>query len=524
MQYVNSPITTSAETGTRQRALGVDDDEYNPRRDLRLIALTVLVFGTLTVGILGFGATPVLEDDDDDGTVFPFQDLRDDGPEDIHLVIDANRTSITPGEAVQFTVAYENGTAADDAILATDGEEYTLDGDGQATVVFDHGGEFTVTADRDGTERTRYVADATIISVDRFEVELSLDADRAEVVAGDDITFSLQRADTSEAVAGSVTVAGETHETDSVGTVTVPFESAGTFEATATKSDTPTETFLEETTTVSVDRRTISLSVRQDPTAPTVGEEVLVEISRDDTGELIDGTVAVNGEQRVAPNGTLTLAAERATTVELSISAPETDSERFTEEARTIRFERQTAQLSLDANSTTVERGEPVEFTAVRTDTNEPVPGTLTAGDRSYWLDWQGSATVSFEDAGTVPVAAKRANTTTHTFPSDEVDITVLDTQYRIDEISAPETVDSGGDATVEAVIHNAGADAGTATVEYTFDENEHATRTVELGAGERETVTFEIPTEVDPGEYDHAVTTRDDHVSTSVTIEDVES
>ncbi|QSG03596.1 Transglutaminase-like cysteine protease [Natranaeroarchaeum sulfidigenes] len=506
---------------TRRRTLGGDSDGYDPRRDLTLIAIAVLVFGTLTVGVLGFGATPVLDDGDDDGTVFPVQDWRDDGPEEVQLVVEANRSEITPGDTAEFTVTYENETAATDATVQADGTEYDLDGAGQTTITFDRGGEFTVRAEREGTDQTQYISDAMIISVERFEIDLLLDADEEEITAGDEVTFSLQRSDTGEAVSGSVTVDGEDHETNEVGRVTIPFDQSGTFEATGSAPDTDTETFRDGPTTISVEPRTVGLSLSQNIEEPRVGDDVTIEIRRTDTDEPVNATVDVDGEQRIADEGVLSLTADRATQLDISATAPDTDSETFETVTETVRFARHEAPLALQPNQTTVERGEAVEFTGIRTDTDEPVPGTLSVDDRTAWLDWQGTTSLTFDEAGTVPVTLARANTTTHTFPSDEVTITVLDTQYEIDGIDAPERVDRGDEAVVEATIHNTGSDDGTPTVGYVFDGDEQTTQSLEIGSDERETVTFEVPTNLDPGEHEHAVTTRDEDASMTIVIED---
>lgn len=494
---------------------------YDPRRDVTLIAIAVLVFGTLAVGVLGFGATPVLDDDDGDGTVFPFQDWGEDGPEEVRLDVQPNRTELKPGEAVEFAVSYENGTAVPDARLRADGENYRLDENGRAAITFERGGEFTVRADKENTDLTRYVADGTIVSVTRFEVPLAVEADAERSTAGEEVRFTVRRADTGEAVAGSLSVDGETYETNEVGSVTVPFERAGTFEATASKSSTDTEAFTEATTAITVERRSVALSLSRDNAAPRPGESVSLTVRRGDTQEPINATVEIDGEQRLASDGEFTVSADRATRLELSVAAPDTDSETFERVTTTIRFERYEAPLALDADVTTVERGETVEFTARRTDTDEPVPATLTAGNRTEWLDWQGTGSVRFDEAGTVPVTVTRANTTTHTFPSDERIVTVLDTEYEILGFEAPETVDRADDVTAEVTVRNTGADPGTAELVYEFDGGEQATRAVALDPGGQETLSVSVPTDVEPSEYEHAVSTRDDTETAIIVIED---
>ncbi len=492
---------------------------YDPRRDVTLIAIAVLVFGTLAVGVLGFGATPVLDDDDDDGTLFPLQ--SQDGPEEVRLDVQPNRTQLKPGETVEFAVSYGNGTAVTEARLRADGENYRLDENGRAAITFERGGEFTVRADKENTELTRYVADGTIVSVTRFDVPLAVEADAERSTAGQEVTFTIRRADAGEAVAGSLSLDGETYETNEVGSVTVPFERAGTFEATASKSSTDTEAFGEATTAVIVERRSVALSLSRDNAAPRPGESVSLTVRRGDTQKPINATVEIDGEQRLASDGEFTVSADRARRLELSVAAPDTDSETFETVTTTIRFERYEAPLALDADMTTVERGETVAFTARRTDTDEPVPATLTAGNRTEWLDWQGTGSVRFDEAGTVPVTVTRANTTTHTFPSDERTVTVLDTEYEILRFEAPETVDRADDVTAEFTVRNTGADPGTAELVYEFDGDEQATRAVALDPGGQETLSVSVPTDVEPGEYEHAVSTRDDTETAIIAIED---
>jgi len=483
-----------------------------------VIGIALIVFGTLAVAMAGFGSTPVVGGDGG-GTVFPFQDVEDDPLEEVRISLDANRTTLRPGESVRFNATYENGSPATGASLSVDGTEHSLDDRGQATVTFDAGGSYTATASKPNTETVRYVADGTIVTVERYEVALAASANATDVTAGDDVEFTVRRADNDEEVSGTVTVGGESYSTDDRGRVVVSVPRAGTFEVTASREPTATQRYRPDSVTVTAAHRRVRLAIVRNNSAPLPGDTIELTLFRTDTGETVEGNLTVGDRSIRTVGGSVTATLDRAGRYDLEATRTDTRAETFVPVEGTLKVRRYAAPVSLSANRTDVEPGEAVRFAAERTDTGAPLSGQLTVGNRTTWLDQRGEATVRFTEPGEVPVVARRANTSTHRFPADQLNVTVRDTSYRVRSVEAPNAVERNESASIAADVANDGSDVGTARVAYRFDGNIVATNSIVLGPGQSETVRFEVPTGVDPGTYRQAVEVRDDAAETDVEI-----
>jgi hypothetical protein len=104
---------------------------------------------------------------------------------------------------------------------------------------------------------------------------------------------------------------------------------------------------------------------------------------------------------------------------------------------------------------------------------------------------------------------------------------------FEVSNLAAPDTVDEGDLIDVSADVTNTGDEAATQTVEFRLDLNQDGTlaedevltsQTVELDAGETETVTFaDLDTAGLSGTYDHGVFTDDDSATATIDVADVE-
>ena len=101
------------------------------------------------------------------------------------------------------------------------------------------------------------------------EVRLNVTANETTVATDEAVEFTVVREDTGEAVNATITVDDTGLTTDADGTVVYAFTEAGTFSATATKPATASETFVEDSATVTVEDAT--------PTPPTTGESLSFE-------------------------------------------------------------------------------------------------------------------------------------------------------------------------------------------------------------------------------------------------------
>jgi len=503
---------------SRPTASSDESRPYDPRKDPKVIGLALIVFGTLAVAMAGFGSTPVVGGDGG-GTVFPFQDVEDDPLEEVRISLDANRTTLRPGESVRFTATYENGSPAAGASLSVDGTEHSFDDRGETTVTFDAGGSYTATASKPNTETIRYVADGTIVTVERYEVALAASANATNVTAGDDVEFTVRRADTDDAVSGTVTVGGESYATNDRGRAVVTVPRAGTFEVTASREPTATQRYRTDSLTLTAAHRRVRLAVARNNSAPRPGDTIELTLFRTDTGEVVEGNLTVGDRSMRTVGGSVTVPLDRAGRYALGATRPDTRAETFVPVEETLEVRRYAAPVSLSANRTDVEPGETVRFVAERTDTGAPLTGQLTAGNRTVWLDRHGETTIRFTEPGEVPVVARRANTSTHRFPADELNVTVRDTAYRVRNVEAPDAVERNESASIAAEVANVGSDFGTARVDYRFDGKVVAADSLVLGPGQSETVRFDVPTDAAPGTYRQAVEVRDDSVEIDVEI-----
>ncbi|GAA0670769.1 hypothetical protein GCM10009020_16310 [Natronoarchaeum mannanilyticum] len=483
-----------------------------------MIGIALIVFGTLAVAMAGFGSTPVVGGDGG-GTVFPFQDVEDDPLEEVRISLEANRTTLRPGESVRFRATYENGSPATGASLSVDGTEHSMDDRGRATVTFDSGGSYTATASQPSTETVRYVADGTIVTVERYEVALAVSANATDVTAGDDVELTVRRADNDEEVSGTVTVGGESYSTDDRGRVVVGVPRADTFEVTASREPTATQRYRSDSVTVTAAHRRVRLAVARNNSELRPGDTIELTLFRTDTGNIVEGNMTVGDRSIRTVGGSATVTLDRAGRYDLEATRSDTRSETFVPVEETLAVRRHAAPVSLSANRTDVEPGEAVRFAAERTDTGAPLTGQLTVSNRTIWLDQRGQATVRFSEPGEVPVVARRANTSTHRFPADRLNVTVRDTSYRVRNVDSPDAVERNESASIAANVANVGSDVGTARVDYRFDGEIVAADSLVLGPGQSETVRFDVPTDAALGTYRQAIEVRDDSVEVDVEI-----
>lgn len=137
----------------------------------------------------------------------------------------------------------------------------------------------TVT-DRFGNDGASGQSDTETVGI--AAVQLSLTANRTTIETGDVVNFTVTRGDTGDRANATVLTDDRAIPTGADGQVNVPFTAAGTFEVTATKADTATETFRND----SIDITVRSPSGRQsriavDPSTETVavGESFRVAVT-----------------------------------------------------------------------------------------------------------------------------------------------------------------------------------------------------------------------------------------------------
>ena len=124
-------------------------------------------------------------------------------------------------------------------------------------------------------------------------------------------------------------------------------------------------------------------------------------------------------------------------------------------------------------------------------------------------------ATVTAGDAGTATITAEYEN------ESDEATLEVSEAAHFDVDIDADESVTEGETVDVEATVENTGGATDTQDVSVAIADEE-TTETVELAAGDSETVDLAWETEAgDAGEYEATAESEDDSASTTVVVEE---
>ncbi|NHN47305.1 hypothetical protein G9464_06800 [Halostella sp. JP-L12] len=496
------------------------EDAYSALRDPTVLLLFAIVLATLVAMVAGFGGTGALAGNESNEPTFPILDLGDEGPSTdvVELRVAVNQSSVRPGDAVAMTVTRVDGTPVPNASVRVGGRTHVTDENGTVVVRFD-GGEHVVSATA-SANGTQFVDARRTVVVERYVTDLTLRANATNVTAGDAVRFAVT--DGEEGVPATVSVAGSRHATNESGVAVVTLDRAGEFTAAAHKADTPSRRFNGSSVTVSVTRRTATLSVAVESSDPVAHEPVPVRVTRDDTGGPADATVTVDGEQyRTDEDGRVNVTADAVGDLPLTATAADTPAVTFRPAERTLSVSRRPVSLSLSANRTTVPEGEAVQFVLTRTDTGASVDGTVTVNGTEYRTDANGTVAATFTEPGRVIVRGAREDSATETFGTASEIVTVRGPAYSLSSFEAPTAAEAGENVTATVTVTNDGNEPGDGTVEYRFDGTVLDERRVALDPDESTTVTFEaaIPADAEPGDYRQATVTADGTLDEPITV-----
>ncbi|WP_121822543.1 COG1361 family protein [Halostella salina] len=496
------------------------EEPYSPTRDPTVLVLLVIVFGSVLAMVVGLGG-PAVVGGNDSGPVFPIPEWFDGDGDDaaaVELRVDANRSTVRPGDAVAFTVSTADGSAVDNATVRVAGRVHAVT-NGTTAVRFDAGGEYVATASGAMGGDVDVVGAETTITVERYVTNLSLAANATGVTAGDAVRFTVT--DGSDPIDATVVVGGTQHTADG-GTAVVTFERAGEFEADARKGQTPTRRYRSDALDVDVQRRQVALSVALNDSDPVAHEPFRVRVTRADSGDPAGATVAFAGETYdTGHDGVVNITVDAVGEFELRATLAETPAIAFVPAERTVGVDRRHVALSIAANRTGVPKGEAIRFTLTRADTGAGVNGTLTADGDTYRTDLNGTATVTFDDPGRLFVRGGRADTATETFERASVIVSVRGANYSLSAFDAPDEATRGERVTVSVNVTNDGNEPGSEWLEYRFDGDRRDREYVALDPGESRPVAFEatIPNDTEPGTYRHAVVAADGTVAGTLAV-----
>ncbi|WP_435186440.1 choice-of-anchor D domain-containing protein [Halobellus sp. EA9] len=444
----------------------------------------------------------------------------------------ANNTTVTAGDAVQFTATAPGETGDLEATLeitAPDGQVTTVDTtNGQATYTFDTAGTYNVTTtNHDLTGVTDAIADPGRVRINVQEpgdIQI-LDASvlTSEVGRTEDAVVEVLAANTGETPATeNISIIGRENPganqtVDLDGGERQTYQLNTSFTTTGSRTLEVTEASGDPVTagTVQVTSALQVVDITVTDRSPKVGSSVTVNATVENTG-----TVQLNYTDSITRILNLSIGGS-GTSIARSTSAFG-DNQKFNYtagEQHTISFgsftfndpgtrtvavddtdggeiivTRRRADLNLDVRGT-LTIGEPVTFN-VTTASGEPVDAIVRFPDRPALTVENGEETTTFDSSliGTV-TAVKEPNTTTYfTRDSEFVQIT-----EPADLVVSSATVNTsrafaGQSVAVNATIVNVGGSSGNATFSLNDTDTGETLATIEtstLAPGERKTITF---------------------------------
>lgn len=286
-----------------------------------------------------------------------------------------------------------------------DGEELVLVPDRAGTLHVD-GARAT---DGDETFETA----AVTLDVERRTVPLNLSVTPTDVVAGEVVNATVRRADTGDPIDATLAVGDRSIQTGPDGHAEIALHSAGDRTIETTASSTPAATFTPDSASVTVERRQVALLATVDRSAITTGGSVTVTVNRNDTGEPIDATVAIDDQQFDAgSDGTVETTVDEPGEHRILATTANTTSTTFLATERQLSVSNATFELGALEAPTTAEPGASVTVSTTVTNLG-PQDGTDTlvlsiAGERvaTEVVSLATGAESSVEFDATAPVEA----------------------------------------------------------------------------------------------------------------------
>ncbi|AGN01574.1 hypothetical protein L593_08145 [Salinarchaeum sp. Harcht-Bsk1] len=505
---------------------------YSPWKDPTVLLLLVisLVAAALFVGGATFG--PALSGGGGGG-VFPVIDILtgDDGGDGTSLSLEANRSELQIGEPVAFTVTDGNDTPARNASVSIGGATYAADESGRVVVLIDRAGQLSATATAPGANDSTRESNEVAISVAPRPVQLAVRANRSVATAGEPIALTLVRDDIGTAVRGSIATrfvaegdhlpAGGIQRHNGSQSVVVP-DRAGRLIVVGTREDSGGETYHAHVGTVAVERRTVGLDVSVAPSEIVAGESVTATVRRADTDQPVAATLTVGSRTiETGVDGRAAVPFDAADTATIRATAAQTPAVSFAPGEARVTVERREVPLALSVAPAAITDGGRVTATVTRTDTGEPIEGTVTVAGQSVQTGSNGTATVEVASPGQVEIVASAPDTPTETFTSAAETITVPNATIDLDLLDAPASVAPGESFSIEVRATNRGPEAGTDTLRFQAGAETVADRTVSLAPGNRTVLSFETTAPDAPDELVVGVRGSDGSIEATIDVEE---
>lgn len=490
---------------------------YSPWKDPTVLLLLAISLLAAVMFVGGATVGPALAGDGDDDGVFPVIDILagDDG-DDPALFLEANRTELDVGERVAFTVTTGNDTPAGDASVAVAGRTHRVDGDGQVVVRIESAGELTATARAPGLNESTVESDDLRLSVAPRTVALAVRANRSAVTVGEPTALTLVRADTGGAVRGELAAAvvppgglfdgagpwSGIRRGNGTQLVLRP-EHAGRIYVRGARADARGETYADAHRWVSVERRTVPLSLAVDPGGIVAGESTTATVRRTDTGERVAATLQVEDRTvETGEDGSAELAFETAGNRTIEATAASRPAIRFEADEAEVTVRRRQVDLELSPDRPAITDGGYVTLQLTRADTGEPIGGVVSWAGGTFGTGDDGTYRTKIEVPGEYEFEAVAPHTDTETFSDARTTVSVANATIDMELLEGPDTVAPGATFTVSVRASNRGPETATDTMVVVVGSEQVGSEAVTLAPGNETTVTFEVTAPEDTGDW----------------------
>ncbi|WP_435102125.1 beta strand repeat-containing protein [Halarchaeum sp. P4] len=372
-----------------------------------------------------------------------------------YVKLQANTTSVTAPEAVQFTATDSNGAAvngtlefANQSVVINHTAVYTFETAGtyNVTLVPDDTATYNYTQDASNADyvKTVTVENGTSSGDSTTTVDLAVKTTdtngntQSTFQPDETIEFTVTAAGSGNTVANAtVSVAGATLETDSSGVATTTIAETGEYTATVTKENTSSTEYAPANTNVTVayDRTQLDLTGTDADgntlTSANPGETISFTVTDANGNTVPNATVSVAGttlqtgsdakvSTSISETGEYTAVAAKETTDGVSYV---NDTLNFTV-ARTVVDLSVTVDNGEGSNNGQYQVGNTVRF-IVKGDGNPIENATVSVADKTLTTDSQGYATTTFDSAGTYEAVISKEDTQNVTYRNTTTNVSI---------------------------------------------------------------------------------------------------
>lgn len=308
----------------------------------------------------------------------------------------------------------------------------------------------------------------------RDRVSLRIDLNRSNVTVGDPVGVRVTDPDGNPVPSARVRVTDQQVSVDADGRAVVVPSTAGETVVSATAPATNDTVYRGASTSLSVDRRTVRLTLSTNESRVLVDDPLAVRLRRADTDAPVAGTVSIDDRSYdLGDDGTVVIRPDEAGDLRITGNRSSTDAETFVADDATVSVQRRQIALSATVEPNSATAGENVTVQVRRADTESPVEATVRVANRSVETV-AGRANLSVDAAGEYDLRVTKGPTRTERFVPAERTLTVERRRVGLSLVVDRPVTTAGGNVTARLRRIDDGTSLrGTVSVEGTDYETD---------------------------------------------------